>query len=345
MTDAFVQGAVSLFNGIEAINARIDRLERSPVVQHSEFESLRSFALSVHQHLVAHDDFIRNPKFLDGVGERAQQEVITKCMPEIWKLHSNIDKLGLQVQRLQSHRGFDNKVLQSEVEEVLLRLASLGSQRIQHVEIVGDSSRRYKNGAPRRIMVGEEELAQGLAPQKLPVPKAWKSDSDSATINKNFQQITRMMNDILLSRIDEIDERIEQRMDKIEKRVDVISSLFTVLHNDIKSIQSNSESNQLENSTDEEGDSTSEVPTSPPEVSEEHTVNKTATRTCTINIQADTKLTDSSSEHKQSDGMLAKSPGVSIAESSMETPKRSYQSGAAAGRAAFERSKSVSKIP
>ena len=56
--------------------------------------------------------------------------------------------------------------------------------------MIGESGRRYKDGAPKRKLVNEKALKEGQLYPNLNVPRSWKSDSDSRTINKNFEQVS-----------------------------------------------------------------------------------------------------------------------------------------------------------
>lgn len=120
---------------------RVERLELSKPSNDEELvrrlESLRNFAQSIYRQLQAHTDYIRGGQFIVGVEEAASNVVVTKCLPEIWKLRANIDDLSRKFDKSKSllkrnknkrHSYPDLGVdaLQNEVENILLRLAALG---------------------------------------------------------------------------------------------------------------------------------------------------------------------------------------------------------------------------
>ncbi|GBG25983.1 Hypothetical Protein FCC1311_022032 [Hondaea fermentalgiana] len=242
---SFMWGAHNLFAGLHAVNARLLQLEQAQDSQssHARFEqgleSLRAFAVSILRRLEAHENFIHNDRFLQGVDQRAYETVVTKCLPEVWELRANVDALREKLETKASvsttQATIGTVALAKEVEDVLLRLAALGDERVQHLEIIGESGKRYKDGTARRRLVTEPALAAGVDYPKLPVPSAWKADSDTQTINHNFEQLSKMINEVVLARIDTVETNMDKRLSHIEKRVDVLQNLFQTLSRDIRS--------------------------------------------------------------------------------------------------------------
>jgi len=344
----FMWGAQNLFAGLHAVNMRLEHFERQNFETgtnniRKELDSLRRFVVTVYNQLQAHDDFVRNGQFLKGVEQKAYEVVVTKCLPEVWKLKANIDVLSGKVDTYSNQETPSTSTktagkLAHDVEALLLRLAALGDERIQHVEIIGDSGRRYKSGAPRRTMVYEADLKDGVAHTNLPVPKSWKADSDARTINKNFQQITKMINEIVLARVDDVEERLEKRMERLEKKVDILNSLFQTLHKSQGSDSKNTPPEKREGKVDQR--KVQEKTESNWKSESEGTFSgmckaqQSSTQTCTVEdtlTMDQPKTTISTAPTRTS----TSTPELSLS----QNPRKSHQSGAKAARAAYERSK------
>lgn len=180
---SFLWGAQNLFAALSAMNHKIDSVEfsrcRSEEEQRRRLESVRNFALSIYRQLQTHSDYVRGAQFIAGVEEAATNVVVTKCLPEVWKLRANVEDLSRQIQQIDkvkrtgnanpNHGGHTTNrkgqsavdgALQEEVEAAVLRLAALGEERIQHIEIVGNG-KRYKDGTSMRRIITEDELGKG----------------------------------------------------------------------------------------------------------------------------------------------------------------------------------------
>ena len=164
------------------MNHKIDSMafnrSRSDEEHRRRLESVRNFALSIYRQLQTHNDYVRGEQFIAGVEEAAENVVVTKCLPEIWKLRANVDEMAVQMKEKMKGKERDGAgvngnikkgklgsvtgvvALQAEVEAAVLRLAALGEERIQHIEIVGNG-KRYKDGTSIRRIITEDELGKG----------------------------------------------------------------------------------------------------------------------------------------------------------------------------------------
>jgi len=175
---SFMWGAHNLFAGLSSVNAKLEALElrtRCIEEQRRRLDALRNFIQSVYRQLQAQNDFVRGKEFEAGVQEVASEIVVSKCLPEIWKLRANVKDLSnrLPIKEDTKHPVFSkhtsavDKVaatscesLAQEVETLVLRLAALGDQRVHHIEIVGNG-KRYQDGTSIRTMVTEDQLGHG----------------------------------------------------------------------------------------------------------------------------------------------------------------------------------------
>lgn len=129
-----------MFAALNAVNARLSVIEFSKCKTDEDIrrrlESLRNFVLSVYRQLQSHNDYVRGKQFISGVEEAAANVVVTKCLPEIWKLRANLEDLSKKVNSYsvepsvtrskRAHHPEATLLLREEIETILLRLASLG---------------------------------------------------------------------------------------------------------------------------------------------------------------------------------------------------------------------------
>jgi len=353
---AFMWGANTLFAGLAGTNERLGRLEaclgtlsastgarESDLVGfRAELEQMRGFATSVLARVKGIEDFLHGPMFLDGVQKSAAETVLVKCSPEIWRMRDAVERLKAQVERMEDKIGATASTLSpspssavmKDLEDVILRLAAFGEERIEHLEIIGDSGKRNKDGSAKRVLVSESVLEEGIAHPKLPVPRAWKTDSDARTINKNFDQVSKMMN-IVLSRIDHLEERLDARLDNLDKQVHVLKKLFEKVNekvNEKSHGESPKEEIQKEESEDDLGGAS--TPEEAP-LQMEEVFSKQSNQSMTSTIKA--KATAAKNHDADSPSKRKKVTGDS-AQKLSEKPKKQHQSGAKAARAAFNRS-------
>uniref|UniRef100_A0A7S3PRM0 Uncharacterized protein n=1 Tax=Aplanochytrium stocchinoi TaxID=215587 RepID=A0A7S3PRM0_9STRA len=290
---SFLWGAQNLFAGLSTVNTKLEALElrtRSLDDQRRRLDSLRNFVQSIYRQLQSHNDYVRGKQFLVGVRETASDVVVTKCLPEIWKLRANVEGLAerlpikennilhIREQRQGNGPVNENRTVPSdtcaslarEVELLVLRLAALGDERVQHVEIVGNG-KRYKDGSSIRRMVTEDQLGKGNL-SHLGIPKSWRSQSDTKTINSNFKEVGKMFNDVILPRIDTLEKHVEKRLDRLEKRVDILHGLFRTLNsNDSNKTTPEVEGNKKKSTASESESRSNTVP----EESKQETSKKT----------------------------------------------------------------------
>ena len=115
--------------------------------------------------------------------------------------------------------------IRQDFEDVILRLAAFGDDRIQHVEIVGNG-KRTTEGSPVRKIITEDQLGTKDY-SHLKIPKTWKSHSDSTTINLNFKEFTSMF-DVVLSRLNKLEQSVENKLLPLEQKVAILHRLFNV---------------------------------------------------------------------------------------------------------------------
>ena len=62
------------------------------------------------------------------------------------------------------------------------------------------------------------------------MPKKWSSHNDTTTLNVNFKQITKMINKVVLARVDAVEQQLNERLSVMDKQVGVLHNLFTALN-------------------------------------------------------------------------------------------------------------------
>eukprot|EP00164_Ancoracysta_twista_P002041 GFYU01002689.1.p1 GENE.GFYU01002689.1~~GFYU01002689.1.p1 ORF type:complete len:347 (-),score=58.51 GFYU01002689.1:51-1091(-) len=199
---------------------RIDSIHQHTLYQSHEIKGLNDFAHSIYTQVLAQHDYMHGSGFVSSMEEHLSSIVRTKVLPQVWKLERTVEKLeqGVQERMVSQHEAM--KCSLDSVQSSLALLQEAFDQKIHHVEVIGNGA--YKDGKAKRKLVSEKQLQNHF----LGVRSDWKADSQVDTINKNFEQMMSMMNDVILTRIDQVEEKFEKRLGRIEKKVDVLHSLY-----------------------------------------------------------------------------------------------------------------------
>jgi len=220
-----VQEITALQNEIQNLRKAVKDVEMSKTIMEKDLLDLKQFSQNTYAHLLTYHESISGEKFARGIESLVNADVNHKIMPEIWKLQDGISGLEKRLNEVESNPSPEqiNPELAQEVKSLLTRVATLGEERIQHIEVIGDN--KYSDGTLRRKIVTEKELEN----HRLGVRQEWAAQSDNQAINENFKQITKMFNDVLLVRIEEINTNLNNRISSLEKKIDVIHTLYNTM--------------------------------------------------------------------------------------------------------------------
>lgn len=162
----------------------------------------------------------------------SELEVVSNQLKKVERTEQTLEKVLKRLEYVEIELENSNKLKKKkensdklkDIEDILLRFAAFGDERIEHIEIVGNGE-RTNDGTSVRKLIMESQLGNNEFEQ-FKLPKSWKTHSDSKTINLNFKQLTSMFNDVVLERMNGYEESVDKKVTHLEKKVEVIQKLI-----------------------------------------------------------------------------------------------------------------------